>query len=31
MGGIARTSGMKALALGGTEDHSHMLLCLNRP
>ena len=28
MGGIARTDGMKALAVGGTDDHSHMLSSL---
>ena len=28
MGGIARVNGMKALAVGGTDDHSHLLLSL---
>jgi REP element-mobilizing transposase RayT len=28
MGGVARAEGMKALAIGGTDDHSHMLLSL---
>jgi putative transposase len=28
MGGIAREHGMKALAVGGTEDHVHLLLFL---
>src|SRR3974390_2124663 len=28
MGGIARQHGMKALAIGGVEDHVHMLLAL---
>jgi REP element-mobilizing transposase RayT len=28
MGGIARTIGTKALAIGGLDDHSHMLLSL---
>ena len=28
MGGIAREHGMKALAIGGTNDHVHMLLSL---
>jgi putative transposase len=28
MGGIARTREMKALAIGGTEDHIHLLLSL---
>jgi putative transposase len=28
MGGIARENGMKALAIGGVEDHSHLLLSL---
>ena len=28
MGGIAREHGMKALAIGGTDDHVHMLLSL---
>jgi putative transposase len=28
MGGIAREHGMKALAIGGVEDHSHLLLSL---
>ena len=28
MGGIARKHGMKALAIGGTEDHVHILLSL---
>ena len=28
MGGIARENGMKALSIGGTEDHVHMLLSL---
>ena len=28
MGGIARTNGMKALAIGGTGDHVHLLLSL---
>jgi REP element-mobilizing transposase RayT len=28
MGGIARNSRMKALAVGGTDDHSHILLSL---
>ncbi|MGH9565848.1 MAG: IS200/IS605 family transposase [Candidatus Angelobacter sp.] len=28
MGGIARTNGMKALAIGGTDDHVHLLLSL---
>jgi REP element-mobilizing transposase RayT len=26
MGGIARANGMKALAVGGMDDHSHILL-----
>ena len=29
MGGIAREHEMKALAVGGTEDHAHMLLSLS--
>lgn len=28
MGGIARENGMKALAVGGTDDHAHLLLSL---
>lgn len=28
LGGIARRNGMKALAIGGTEDHVHVLLSL---
>jgi len=28
MGGIARENGMKALAIGGVEDHAHPLLSL---
>lgn len=28
MGGIARTNGMKALAIGGMNDHAHLLLSL---
>ena len=28
VGGIARTNGMKALAVGGTDDHAHVLLAL---
>jgi putative transposase len=28
MGGIARENGMKALAIGGTQDHVHTLLSL---
>jgi REP element-mobilizing transposase RayT len=28
MGGIAREHGMKALAVGGTSDHAHMLISL---
>lgn len=28
MGGVARKHGMKALAIGGTEDHVHILLSL---
>jgi REP element-mobilizing transposase RayT len=28
MGGIARSNGMKALAVGATDDHSHLLLSL---
>lgn len=28
MGGIARENGMKALAIGGVEDHVHLLLSL---
>ena len=28
MGGIARENNMKALAIGGTEDHAHLLLSL---
>jgi REP element-mobilizing transposase RayT len=28
MGGIAREHGLKALAIGGTEDHVHILLSL---
>lgn len=28
MGGIARENGMRALAVGGTEDHMHLLLSL---
>ncbi len=28
MGGIARENGMKALAVGGTSDHVHMLVSL---
>jgi hypothetical protein len=26
MGGVAREHGMKALAIGGVEDHAHVLL-----
>lgn len=29
MGGIARTNNMKALAIGGMEDHAHVLLSLH--
>jgi len=29
MGGIARTNGIKALAIGGIEDHVHLLLSLS--
>ncbi len=29
IGGIARENGMKALAVGGTEDHVHILLSLS--
>ena len=29
MGGIARTNGIKALAIGGTADHVHLLLSLS--
>lgn len=29
MGGIARTNGMRALAVGGTDDHVHVLLSLS--
>jgi REP element-mobilizing transposase RayT len=29
MGGIAREHGMKALAVGGTDDHVHLLLSLS--
>ena len=29
MGGIARTNSMKALAIGGMEDHAHLLLSLH--
>jgi putative transposase len=29
MGGIARKNGMKALAVGGTDDHAHLLLSLS--
>jgi putative transposase len=28
MGGIARQNGMKAVAIGGVEDHVHLLLSL---
>jgi REP element-mobilizing transposase RayT len=28
MGGIARAQGMKALAVGGFDDHAHLLLSL---
>lgn len=28
MGGIARANGMKALAVGGTQDHVHLLVSL---
>jgi len=28
MGGIARENNMKALAIGGVEDHAHVLLSL---
>lgn len=28
MGGIARENGMKAIAIGGVEDHVHMLISL---
>ena len=28
MGGIARENNMKAISIGGTEDHTHMLLWL---
>jgi REP element-mobilizing transposase RayT len=28
MGGIARKNGMRALAIGGVEDHVHLLLSL---
>jgi REP element-mobilizing transposase RayT len=28
MGGIARENGMTALAVGGTDDHAHVLLSL---
>jgi len=28
MGGIARTNGMKALAIGGMRDHVHLVLSL---
>lgn len=28
MGGIARENAMKALAIGGTSDHAHMLISL---
>ena len=28
MGGIARDNGMKALVVGGVEDHAHLLLSL---
>jgi REP element-mobilizing transposase RayT len=28
MGGIARQNGMKALAIGGIEDHAHLLLSI---
>jgi REP element-mobilizing transposase RayT len=28
IGGIARQNGMKALAIGGVEDHAHVLLSL---
>jgi putative transposase len=28
VGGIARANGMKALAVGGVEDHAHVLLSL---
>jgi putative transposase len=28
MGGIARINGMKALAVGGTRDHAHVLISL---
>jgi putative transposase len=29
MGGIARTNSIKALAIGGTKDHAHLLLSLH--
>jgi putative transposase len=29
MGGIAKQNGFKALAIGGTEDHVHLLLSLH--
>src|SRR5690242_5336607 len=29
MGGIARNNGMRALAVGGTDDHVHLLLSLS--
>ncbi len=29
MGGIARQNGMKALAIGGVEDHVHVLLSIS--
>lgn len=28
IGGIARENGMRALAVGGVEDHAHLLLAL---
>lgn len=31
LGGIARENGMKALAVGGTDDHVHMLTALPSP
>jgi REP element-mobilizing transposase RayT len=29
MGGIARSNGMRALAIGGVQDHVHLLLSLH--
>ena len=29
LGGVARENGMKALAVGGTADHAHLLLSLS--